>query len=241
MARQTSSLKRNRRIEERIAYLFIAPVLLGILIFQVYPTVFSLYTSFTTWNLITPQRWVGLENYINLFTTDRFFFKTMGNTASYTLGVVLPSMAIALFFASLLNQSIRYKHLYRAIYFVPCRRPTVALAILWGWLYEPNFGIINSVLRLVGIKGPAWLGTTQWALRSVIMMAIWAGVGFQIVIFLAGLQACPKNIMRPQTWMVRTPGRSSGASPCRCFRPSPSSCWSQASSAHSRISRWCMC
>jgi multiple sugar transport system permease protein len=193
VARQTSSLKRNRRVEERIAYLFITPVALGILIFQVYPTIFSLYASFTSWNLITPPRWVGLGNFIDLFTTDRFFFKTMGNTARYTLGVVLPSMAIALFFASLLNQSIRYKHLYRAIYFVPVVAPTVALAILWGWLYEPNFGIINSVLRLIGIKGPAWLGTTQWALRSVIMMAIWAGLGFQIVIFLAGLQAVPQE------------------------------------------------
>lgn len=193
MAKQTSSLKRNRRVEERIAYLFIAPVALGILIFQVYPTLFSLYASFTTWNLISPPRWVGLENYVNLLTTDRFFGKTLWNTSRYTLGVVLPSMVIALFFASLLNQNIRFKHTYRAIYFVPVVAPTVALAILWGWLYEPNFGIINSILRVFGIKGPAWLGTTQWALRSVIMMAIWAGLGFQIVIFLAGLQGVPQE------------------------------------------------
>jgi multiple sugar transport system permease protein len=177
-----------RRREERMGWLFIAPVVLGMLIFQVYPTLFSLYASFTSWNLITPPRWVGIENYVDLVTTDRFFFKTLWNTTRYTLGVVLPSMAIALLFASLLNQKIRFKYTYRAIYFVPVVAPTVALALLWGWLYEPNFGIINSVLRTIGIKGPSWLGTTTWALRSVIIMAIWAGLGFQIVIFLAGLQ-----------------------------------------------------
>jgi multiple sugar transport system permease protein len=189
----TVTLKAMRRREERMAWLFIAPVALGILIFQFYPVVFSLYASFTSWDLITAPRWVGPQNYVDLVTTDRFFFKSLWTTARYTLGVVLPSMAISLFFASLLNQQIRFKHLYRAIYFVPVVAPTVALALLWGWLYEPNFGIINAVLHIVGIKGPAWLGTTQWALRSVIIMAIWAGLGFQIVIFLAGLQGIPQE------------------------------------------------
>jgi len=151
------------------------------------------YASMTTWNLITPPRWVGFENYVDLFTSDRFFLKSMWNTIRYTLGVVLPSMAISLFFASLLNQNIRFKHGYRAIYFVPVVAPTVALALLWGWLYEPNFGIINAALGMVGIKGPSWLGTTPWALRSVIIMAIWAGIGFQIVIFLAGLQGISQD------------------------------------------------
>ncbi|RIK55514.1 MAG: sugar ABC transporter permease [Chloroflexi bacterium] len=177
-----------QRHEERTAWLFVSPVLLGILIFQIYPTLFSLFASFTSWNLISPPRWIGLENYVDLVTTDRFFFKTLWITTRYTLGVVFPSMALALFFAALLNQNIRFRHLYRGIYFIPVVAPTVALALLWGWLYEPNFGIINGVLRSFGIKGPAWLGTTQWALRSVIIMAIWAGLGFQIVIFLAGLQ-----------------------------------------------------
>ncbi len=193
MAQKSGSLKRRQRHEERVAWLFITPVILGILIFQVYPTLFSLYASMTAWNLITPPRWVGFENYVDLFTTDRFFLKSMWNTIRYTLGVVLPSMAISLFFASLLNQNIRFKHGYRAIYFVPVVAPTVALALLWGWLYEPNFGIINAALGMVGIKGPSWLGTTTWALRSVIIMAIWAGIGFQIVIFLAGLQGISQD------------------------------------------------
>lgn len=193
MAQKVATLKGLRRHEERMAWLFVSPVVLGILIFQIYPTIFSLVASFTTWNLISPMRWVGFENYVDLLTTDRFFFKTLWTTLRYTAGVVVPSMAIALFFASLLNQNIRFKQLYRGIYFVPVVAPTVALALLWGWLYEPNFGILNAALRLIGIQGPAWLGTTQWALRSVIIMAIWAGVGFQIVIFLAGLQGIPQE------------------------------------------------
>ncbi|HMN31717.1 MAG TPA: sugar ABC transporter permease, partial [Caldilineaceae bacterium] len=83
---------------------------------------------------------------------------------------------------------MRGKYFYRAIYFIPVVAPAVAVALLWGWLYEPNFGLINSTLRLVGIQGPPWLGSTKWAMTAVVIEAIWAGLGFTIVIFLAGLQ-----------------------------------------------------
>lgn len=183
-----STFSRQQRQEERLAWLFVLPVVLGIGIFQIYPTLFSLYASMTQWNLLTPPRWIGLDNYVDLFTTDRFFFQTMQNTGVYTLGVVVPAMIIALFFAILLNQDIGGKYLYRAIYFIPVIAPAVAVALLWNWLYEPNFGIINSALRVIGIQGPAWLGSTKWAMRAVIIEAIWAGLGFNIVIYLSGLQ-----------------------------------------------------
>ncbi len=188
MTMKKSTFSTRQRYEERLAWLFVLPVALGIAIFQVYPTVFSLYASLTQWNLLTPPRWVGMRNYVELFTTDRFFFQTMRNTGVYTLGVVVPAMILALVFAILLNQEIRGKYLYRAIYFIPVIAPAVAVALLWGWLYEPNFGLINSALRVVGIKGPAWLGNTKWAMTAVIIESIWAGLGFTIVIFLAGLQ-----------------------------------------------------
>ena len=184
-----STFSRQLRQEERLAWLFVLPVVLGIGIFQIYPTVFSLYASLTQWNLLTPPRWIGLDNYVDLFTTDRFFFQTMQNTGVYTFGVVVPAMIIALIFAILLNQEIRGKYLYRAIYFVPVIVPAVAVALLWNWLYEPNFGLINSALRVIGIKGPAWLGNTEWAMRAVIIQSIWAGLGFNIVIYLSGLQS----------------------------------------------------
>jgi multiple sugar transport system permease protein len=193
MNAKKTTFRTQERYEERLAWLFVLPVVLGIGIFQVYPTLFSLYASLTRWNLLTPPHWVGLRNYGELFTTDRFFFQTMRNTGTYTLGVVVPAMILALFFAILLNQEIHGKYLYRAIYFIPVIAPAVAVALLWGWLYEPNFGIINSALRAMGIAGPAWLGSTKWAMTAVIIESIWAGLGFNIVIFLAGLQGISRE------------------------------------------------
>src|SRR5262249_6359661 len=160
-----------------------------ILIFQIYPVLFSLYASLTQWNLITRPRWIGVSNYIELFTTDRFFLKALANTGSYALGTVFPTVALALVFALLLNLEFRGRFIYRAIYFVPVVVPLVSVAILWQWIYEPNFGILNFFLRLVGIHGPPWLGSSQWALPAVIFIAIWRGLGYDIVLFLAGLQS----------------------------------------------------
>jgi multiple sugar transport system permease protein len=110
------------------------------------------------------------------------------------LGTVIPGIALGILFASLLNLNIRGKSLYRAIYFVPVVAPTVAIAILWGWIYESNFGLINSMLRMVfHIQGPQWLGSTHYALLAIIIEAIWAGLGFNIVLFLSGLQGISKE------------------------------------------------
>jgi multiple sugar transport system permease protein len=193
MASKKATLTGMRRREELTAWLFIAPVALGILIFQFYPTVFSFYISFTRWNLLTPPKWVGLANFVELFTTDRFFYNTMRNTTTYAVWTVIFGLAMGLFFAVLLNQEIRGKYIYRAIYFVPVVAPTVAVALLFQWLYEPNFGVINGLLRMVGVHGPNWLGSTTWAMRSVISEAIWAGLGSNILIFLAGLQGIPQE------------------------------------------------
>jgi len=188
MPGKKASLTGMRRREELTAWLFISPIVLGVLIFQLYPTLFSLYISFTRWNLLSPPKWIGLNNYVELFTTDRFFAKALSNTATYAVGTVFAGLALGLFFAVLLNQEIRGKYIYRAIYFVPVVAPTVAVALLWQLLYDPNFGVFNGLLRMVGIHGPNWLGSTTWAMRSIIFEAIWAGLGFTILIFLAGLQ-----------------------------------------------------
>lgn len=193
MSLRAATLSGQRRREEYLGWFFVAPIVVGICLFQVYPTLFSLYVSFTEWDLLSSPRWVGPRNYVELFTTDRFFLKTLTNTGLYTLGVVLPTIVLSLFLAVLLNQNIRGKYLYRAIYFVPVVAPAVAIALLWQWLYEPNFGVINSFLRFLNIQGPSWLGSTKWALLAVIIEAIWAGLGFNIVIFLAGLQSISRE------------------------------------------------
>ena len=189
MAATTSSLSKLRKREERLGWLFVTPVVLGILIFQLYPTLFSLYVSFTEWNLLTPMRWIGGRNFVDLLTNDRNFLPALTNSFVYALGTVIPGLALALVFAVLLNQNITGRNVYRTIYFVPVVAPTVAVAILWSWIYEPDFGILNFLLSIGGIEGPAWLGSSDWAMTAVIIMSIWHGLGYNIVIFLAGLQS----------------------------------------------------
>jgi len=183
------TLSQIRQQEEFLGWLFVAPIALGICIFQIYPILFSLYISFTEWNLVKAPHWIGLENYFDLFYNDRYFFKVLGNTGTYAAGTILPGLALGMLFALLLNQKITGRFIYRAIYFLPVIIPTVALGVLWQWIYEPRFGLLNTALKAIfGIQGPAWLGSTQWALRSLIIFAVWQGLGFTIVIILSGLQ-----------------------------------------------------
>ena len=192
-ATKTATLSGLRRREEYAGWISVAPVVAGIIIFQVYPVVFSLYASLTEWNLVSPPQWVGAKNYIALFTTDRFFKTAMLNSGVYAFSTVLPGVALALVFAVLLNLDIRGRFIYRSIFFVPVVAPLVSLAILWQWIYEPNFGILNFTLRLVGIKGPVWLGSSHWAMPAIILMAIWRRLGYDIVLFLAGLQSISRD------------------------------------------------
>src|SRR5919202_5365311 len=193
MLERKATLRGLRRQEEVLAWLFVTPVALGILLFQVYPVLFSLYTSFTHWNFIGAPHWVGFRNYVELFTTDRFFLIALKNSVVYAIGTVVPGVILALEFAVLLNQEIRGRYVYRAIYFVPVVATTVSISNLWTWIYEPNFGILNFLLKQVGITGPAWLGTSSWAMPSLIIMSIWHGLGYNIVILLAGLQAISRE------------------------------------------------
>jgi multiple sugar transport system permease protein len=188
-----TTLRGIRRQEEVTAWLFILPVALGILLFQLYPVVYSLYISMTEFGFVKAPRWVGVSNYVELFTADRYFWTALRNSAVYAVGTVVPGLALALVFAVLLNQDIRGRFVYRSIFFVPVVATTVSIAILWSWIYEPSFGILNYLLRLVGIAGPSWLGSSQWAMPAIIVMAIWHGLGFNIVIFLAGLQSISRD------------------------------------------------
>jgi multiple sugar transport system permease protein len=193
IAAKKGKLSDLKRQEELTGWLCVAPVVLGILIFQIYPLFFSLYASFTDWNLSSAPRWIGVQNFVDLFTTDRFFLKALSNTVIYAIGTVIPTTVIALVFAVLLNREIRGRFVYRAIYFVPVVVPLVSIAILWQWIYEPNFGILNFLLKMVGIHGPQWLGSSQWALPALIIAAIWRGLGYDIVLFLAGLQSISRD------------------------------------------------
>jgi len=187
--RHGATLRGLRRQEELTAWLFVAPVALGILIWQVYPVLYSLYVSFTAWNFVSAPRWTGLQNYTQLFASDQFFSAALRNSAVYAVGTVVPTVVLGVLFAVILNSRIRGRAIYRTLYFLPNVTPIVSIAIVWAWMYDSNFGILNFLLKLIGIAGPRWLGSSDWAMTSLIIMDVWHGLGFSIILLLAGLQS----------------------------------------------------
>lgn len=176
-----------------MAYLFLLPTLAGLLLFSLGPVVAGFLISFTNWNILLPPQWVGLDNYRALAIQD-LPHKVLRNTLYYTLLNVPLNMALALAAALLLNLRLRWVSFYRAVYFLPVVSSTVAASLIWSWLYSPNFGPINYFLGLIGIDGPAWLGSTTWAMPAVILMSVWKGFGTNMLIFLAGLQGIPQEM-----------------------------------------------
>jgi len=177
-------------------YLFISPWIFGFLTLVAGPMIASLYLSFTKYNLLRPPVWVGLQNYRVMFDgTDPLFFGTVKRTVTFAVVSVVLSLAGSLACALLLNTSINGKNLFRTAFFIPSLTPVVAAAILWRWILQPKYGPMNGILSLVGIDGPAWLQSTQWAIPSIILIRFWRTVGgTTMIVFLAGLQAIPEEM-----------------------------------------------
>jgi multiple sugar transport system permease protein len=180
----------RRRLE---FYLAIAPWLLGLVLFTGGPILASLYFSFTDWNVLTAPRWVGLDNYVQLATVDPIFWTSLYNTAFYTVGHVPLTFLVALLAALLLNQPVPLIPFFRTVFYLPTVTAGVALSILWLWIFNPEFGLVNYVLGLVGIPGPGWLSSKEWAKPALILMSAW-GFGESMVILLAGLQGVPVHL-----------------------------------------------
>ena len=188
-----SRLVSNRVRESAWAYLFLAPFFLGLVFFIVGPVVAAFAISFTSWDLLSPPQWVGLDNYREL-ADDRLFWIALKNTLYFT-GVSVPvTLILALGLAALMNRQIRGIEALRAIYFFPVTASIVAVSLLWAWMYTPDFGIINYLLSYLGIPKINWLVDPRMAMPSVIIMSIWRGLGFNIVVFLAGLQSIPRDL-----------------------------------------------
>jgi multiple sugar transport system permease protein len=181
------------RQEELIAYLFILPSLLGFVVFLVVPMVASLGISLYDWELLTPPQFVGLKNFGTLLS-DRVFKDVVVNTIYYTFGLVPLNLVVSLGLALWLNTRLRGLTLYRMAFFLPVVTVTVAVALIWRWMYDPRAGIINAFLRGVGLPGPTWLGDPQWAMPAIIIMSVWKGFGYNMVLFLAGLQGIPVSL-----------------------------------------------
>jgi multiple sugar transport system permease protein len=184
-------VKRRENIE---GWLFIAPVILGVLAFQFIPLLVSLYASFTRWDGIGAPEFIGLENFITLFTADSLFRLTLKNTIYFTAGAIPLTVALSLFLALLCNRKMAGSNFYRTAYFTPHITNVVAISFVWFWFYAPEDGVINGLLSMVGVDGPAWLSSSTWAMPAVIVVAVWQGVGYPMVIFLAGLQGIPQQL-----------------------------------------------
>ena len=179
-----------QRSEIKWAYLFIAPQLIGLAIFTLGPILYAGYLSFTKWNLFKPPQWVGFENYIDQLQ-DPTFANLLKNTIVITAGYIPLVMIVSLAMALALNQKLRFTVIYRMAYFMPVVTSLVAIALVWRWVLQPDFGLVNYLLSLIGIEGPTWLSSTKWAIPGLIFMRVWWGAGFYMVIFLAGLQGIP--------------------------------------------------
>ena len=169
-------------------WFFLAPTLVGLLFGSLGPVLAAIAISFADWDVITPPELAGLDNYRRLIQ-DPVFRKALVNTAYYVVGLVPAATALSLLLAILLNQKLRGITWYRTAYFMPVVSSTVAVALVWSWIYAKDFGLLNYLLRGLGLEPVAWLSSSRWAMPAVILMAIWGNLGTGMVIFLAGLQA----------------------------------------------------
>ncbi len=178
--------------ESTWGFILLLPNLIVFLVFSLFPLLASFFLSFTKWNMMSPMEWVGFHNYIELFK-DEIFLKSLWNTIYFALGTVPIGVIISLFLAVALNQRIKGVRIFRAAFFLPVIASWVATSLVWMWMYNPQFGLINYILSLMGIKGPGWLTSLKWAMPSIIITSIWKGIGFNMLLFLAGLQGIPKS------------------------------------------------
>ncbi len=182
----------KRRRDTVEGYLFILPVVLGLLIFTIGPMIASFYFSFTKYPILRAPEWIGLRNYVNMFTKEPNFWQSAKVTVLYAITAVPLGILGAFMLAMLLNQRIKGMAFFRASFYIPTIVPAVASAVLWGWLLNPDYGLVNAGLKQVGLPTSRFLGEPESALASLVLMSLW-GVGGGMVIYLAGLQGIPES------------------------------------------------
>jgi multiple sugar transport system permease protein len=179
--------------KNKSAYLMIAPYVIHFLVFISFPVLFSLFLMFNQWNIISPMKWIGLQNFYKLFN-DADFFRSLLNTLIFLVIHIPLQIAVALFFASLLNQRLKFIGFFRAAYFLPVVVSGVVVTILWQQLYGYETGLLNRIIASIGLRKVGWLTEPGIAMPSIAIMATWKNVGLYIVLFLAGLQTVPQYL-----------------------------------------------
>ena len=199
--RVTHSLQRERagkargriKRENLTPYLYLAPFLLFFFVFQIYPIFQGLYVSLTKWDLATPPRFVGLANYAGLLR-DTLFWTALRNTSLFVLLNAPLAVVVPLCLAILVNEPIHGRAIFRSAFSTPLMISVATVGVLWQWFYNPAFGLINYYLGLVGLPGQNWLSQTGWAMIAVVVTTVWWTSGFNMILFLAGLQDIPEHL-----------------------------------------------
>jgi len=183
-----------RRREAYAGLLFVLPWIASLLVFTSYPIIAAFYFSFTRYNIIEPPKWVGLENYRTMFSNDPYFWISVKNSLYYALVSVPLSLVIALLLALLLNADTRFIGMYRTLFYLPALVPPVAGTIVFILMFSPEGGLLNSLLRMVGLPEVGWLTDPRWSKPALIILSLW-GVGTSALIFLAGLKEVPRVLL----------------------------------------------
>jgi len=193
--RQRQPRSSTRRREALEGILYVSPWIVGFVVFVAGPLFASVYLSFNKFNILRPPKFIGLQNYVTAFTIDELFLPSIGRTFYFALLSVPLGVVGSLLVAMLLNQELKATTLWRTMFFLPTLTPLVAAALLWRWMLNPEVGLINYLLAQIGIQGPKWLASTDWAIPSLVLMGLWASVGgSRMIIFLAGLQGVPQEM-----------------------------------------------
>lgn len=185
--------RRGVRWSDVEGYFFVAPFFVGFLLFTLGPFVTALVMSFMKWGLFGSPEFIGLQNYQLIFADDPKFTVSLINTLYYMAGHIPLAMMLAFAVALMLNRKVAGMPLFRTMYYLPSVTASVAIYLLWGWIFDPSFGLLNQGLALIGIHGPNWLGTTAWAMPAFIIMSLWSTGGL-MVIYLAALQGVPATL-----------------------------------------------
>lgn len=194
-AKKAKSKGALRRHKTLVAYSFILPNLLGFFILTFVPIVFSILLSFCEWDSGNPIKFVGLQNFVTMFTKDRSFRIALVNTLYFTIGVVPVTMAISLGLAILMNKPLKGRTFFRSVLFFPYVASLVAIAVVWMALFNPDRGPVNNLLIALGVSNPPrWAASQTWALPTIMGLTIWKGMGYYMIVYLAALQGVSRDL-----------------------------------------------
>ena len=182
------------RQRARAGRVFVAPNLAAVAVFMLFPLGFSLYMSFQNWDLFSPPKFVGLQNFTNLFTSDPLFVIALRNTVLFTVGTIVPTVLISLAVAGVLNRKLKGIGFFRTVVFLPLAVSSVVMAIVWQFVFNTNNGLLNIMLGWIQIGPIPWLVQPKWAMASLCLVSVWRSVPFATVVLLAAMQGVPETL-----------------------------------------------